>query len=146
MEDEQNLEQENQENNRELKRNKDLSEKVKLTSQERDELAKQKETLEAEKVAISKERDFFKDFNTAASKYPNATEFQEKIKEKVMAGYDMEDAAVSVLAKEGKLTAPVTPKDSPAGGSATTNIPAGEKSVDEMTQEERRAALIKQFG
>lgn len=126
------------------KRIKDLSEKVKLTSTERDDLAKAKETLETEKVALSKERDFFKDFNSATSKYPNANEFQEKIREKVMAGYDMEDATVSVLAKEGKLTSPPAPKpDSPAGGSASTGLKGtAEKPVSEMSRDEKRAALM----
>ena len=41
------------------KRITDLSEKVKLTSEERDSLAKEKNTLQIERDSIAKERDFY---------------------------------------------------------------------------------------
>lgn len=135
---------EGQENiNKTEKRIKDLSEKVKLTSQERDDLTKAKEQLESEKSAALKEVDFYKDFSKSTAQYPASAEFQDKIKEKVMSGYTVEDATVSVLAKEGKLTTPIVPKDSPAGGSATTTIKSGDKTIGEMTQAERREELSK---
>lgn len=119
-----------------------LSEKVILTSKERDELAKVKQELEAKNSDISKERDFYKDFSTNISKYPAAAEYQEKILEKVKVGYSTEDAMVAVLAKEGKLNAEPIQAPTPQfeGGSATTAI-SGDKSLSEMTATEKLAAL-----
>jgi hypothetical protein len=131
------------------KRIKDLSRKVKLTSEERDEKDRLLKEGGEQLATISKERDFFKDFSGNIAKYPQATEYQDAIKDKVMSGYTVEDATVAVLAKEGKLTMevpPLAPKDNPAGGSAITNIGGGEKSISEMSQEERRAALVEALG
>src|SRR5687768_16739682 len=86
------------------KRIRELSNKVKLTSKERDELAQAKQKLEAERDTAQKEVQFYSAFSDVTDKYPNAKEFKYKIKEKVLTGYSMEDAAVAVLAKEGKLT------------------------------------------
>jgi hypothetical protein len=119
-----------------------LSEKVILTSKERDELAAAKLALEGEKASLTKERDFFKDFSTNVSKYPQATAYQEQILEKVKAGYTTEDAMVAVLNKEGKLI-PQEPQGSYAqveGGSAPTTM-EGEKSFDDMKPEEKFAKL-----
>lgn len=119
-----------------------LSEKVILTSKERDELAEAKKQLEAEKSSLEKERDFFKDFSTNVSKYPQATAYQDKILEKVKAGYTTEDAMVAVLNKEGKLI-PQEPQMSQAqveGGSAPTTM-EGEKSFEDMKPEEKFAKL-----
>lgn len=128
------------------KRIKDLSEKVRLTASERDDFAKAKAEAEAKVESAQKDVEFFKNFNTMASKYQGATDFQDKIQEKVKAGYELEDATISILAKEGKYTPPPVvqaPKQSPAGGSATNTIKSGgEKSVGEMTQDERRNFLI----
>jgi hypothetical protein len=123
---------------------KTLSEKVKTTAQERDAEKVKAEKAETKRLEAEKERDFFKDFNTSTAKYPGAAEFQDRIKEKVLAGYDMEDATVSVLAKEGRLTPPAPAKPgSPAGGSATTAMKTGgEKPISEMTREEKRAAIL----
>lgn len=143
------LDQEQDRVNKVEQRIKTLSEKVKMTSQERDELAKAKESLEAEKANISKEVEFYKNFNTLTTKYQGASEYQDKIREKVMAGYDVEDATVAILAKEGKLnqSAPNLPKDFPAGGSATNTIKGeGDKPLGEMTQDEKRAALADREG
>lgn len=127
---------------RQNNRFKDLSDKVKTTAKERDDAAMLAKESESKRLEAEKERDFFKDFSTASSKYQGAAEYQDQILEKVKAGYDVEDAMVSVLAKEGKLTAPIMPKDSPAGGSATTALKGdGEKSVYEMDQAERRKIL-----
>lgn len=127
------------------KRIKSLSEKVKLTSQERDELASAKEKVEAEKAQALKDVDFFKNFNTLTSKYPGSSEFQDKIKEKFNQGYELEDATISELVKAGRFTPPtpeVARKESPAGGSASNTVRSGgEKPLSEMTQAERRKLL-----
>lgn len=117
------------------KRIRDLSGKVKDIATQRD--AEIKARVEAEK-----DRDFFKGFTATTSKYPAAAEFQDKIREKVMAGYDVEDATVSVLAKEGKLVLPKAEQRSPVGGSAITNaVGDGTKAISEMTREEKRKIL-----
>src|SRR3990167_5810275 len=139
------LELDEQENiNKVEKRIKSLSEKVKLTSEERDELKGLNDNLTAEKHTLSKERDFYKGFNQVSAKYPGANEYQDKILEKVNAGYDVEDATISILAKEGKFS-PVVPeieKETAAGGSAATTIKGeGGKTLAEMTQDEKEAAL-----
>ncbi len=119
---------------------KDLSDKVELTAKERDE-------ANTAKLAAEKELDFYKTFSKISSKpeYQFASEFQDKIKEKVLSGYDMEDATISVLGKAGKLGnfTPPLKRDSPVGGSAVNSMVGGaEKSAAEMTQAERRQALI----
>lgn len=133
-------------NNKVEKRIKDLSGKVKTTAEERDAERAKAQQLETEKTAALKDAEFYKNFNTTASKYQGAGEYQDKIREKVMAGYDLEDATISILAKEGKFTPPPTPqlpRESPAGGSAPTQLKSGgAKTVGEMSQEERRAELM----
>jgi hypothetical protein len=131
------------------KRIKSLSEKVKLTSAERDEKDRLLTERDGQLATVTKEKDFYAGFSDSLSKYPNASEYKEKIKEKVMSGYDVEDATVAILAREGKLTTaptPQAPKDNPAGGSATTNTGVGEKSLGEMSKDEKRAALVEKFG
>lgn len=126
------------------KRIKDLSEKVKTASQERDELSKAKAEAETARASAEKERDFFSSFSDMTGKYPGASEYKDAIKEKVLAGYDPEDATVSVLAKEGKLSnyTPPARTESPAGGSASTTMRnEGYKTVGEMTKAEKRAEL-----
>ena len=119
------------------KRIKGLSQKVKVTSDERDKLV-------IERDAAKKEVEFYSSFSNATDKYPLAKDFKDKIKEKVLAGYSVEDATVAVLAKEGKLTATSPETESPAGGSATNPPPTeGSKPLGEMTLEEKRAEVIK---
>jgi hypothetical protein len=133
--------------NKSEKRIKDLSEKVKTTAEERDAERKAKADEEAKRIAAEKDRDFFKDFSTSTAKYPGAAEYQDQIREKVLAGYDVEDATISILAREGRYTpqapTPVAPpKDFPAGGSAVNTIrTGGEKSLGEMTRDEKLQAL-----
>ena len=125
------------------KRIKQLSNKVKLTSEERDELATAKDTAEAERDAAKKEVEFYSSFSDTTDKYPAAKEYKDEIKKKVLAGYTIEDAAVAILAKEGKLTA-AQKVDNPAGGSATnTPLSEGDKPLNEMTREEKRAEVEK---
>lgn len=131
--------------NREKTRNKDLSEKVINTAKERDEAKALADKVEVEKQAALKDVDFYKNFSTVNSKYSGAAEYQDRIKEKVMAGYDLEDATISILAKEGKFNPPVEvkAKESPAGGSAVNTFKAGgEKPVADMTLDEKRNQLI----
>lgn len=120
---------------REDKRIKNLSEKVELTSKERDDFKQKAEKAE-------REAGFYKDFNGMIAKYPQAAELQDKIKEKVMGGYTVADATAAVLVGEGKFTnAPVV--DSPIGGSAINQPQKTNKSASEMTQAERLEALRK---
>ena len=119
-----------------------LSEKAKA-EEERDKTLKALEKQKAETEALKKDIEFNKNFNTVSSKYQGASEYQDKIKELTNKGYDLEDATVAVLNKEGKFNptqAPV-PKESPAGGSSATQVTKGSKSVSEMTQDERRELL-----
>lgn len=131
------------------KRIKSLSEKVRLTSEERDELARAKEQAELEKSGAIKERDFYASFADATAKYPEANTFKDSIKEKVMSGYTVEDATVAVLAKEGKLQnyTPPVEKETVAGGSAVNQpLQGGTKPLGEMTREEKRAMLLEAEG
>ena len=127
------------------KRIKSLSEKVKLTSEERDEIKGLNEKLNSEKESMSKERDFYKGFNAISTKYQGASEYQDKIFEKVKAGYDVEDATISILAKEGKYTptVAVAERERAAGGSASIGMTNNDgKSPKEMSQDERHAELL----
>lgn len=142
--DELDLEQ-NEITNKAEERIKTLSSKVKETSQERDAAKAAQEASEAARLAAEKDRDFYAALPDVATKYPGSLEYKDKIKEKVGAGYTVEDAAVAVLNAEGKLT-PSTPPPPPpqpaAGGSAVNNLGTGTKSVAEMTQQERRQGLV----
>lgn len=114
-----------------------------------EEDTKARTIAEAKTSAIEKDLGFYKGFNQVTSKYQGAGEYQDKIREKVLAGYDVEDATVAVLAKEGKLQAPaqaVQIKETAAGGSATNTVPQAEKSVAEMSQAERKAKLAEALG
>jgi hypothetical protein len=119
-----------------------LSEKVILTSKERDAEVEARKKVEAERDSILKEKEFYKDFSVNVAKYPGASEYQDRILEKVRSGYSTEDAMVSVLAKEGKLSSP--PAQQPyvqvEGGSAPT-ISGSNKSLRDMTKAEKLSAL-----
>lgn len=122
-----------------------LSEKVIITSKERDE-ANAKLQAEAEaRTNAEKERDFYKGFSTSISKYPHASEYQDKILEKVKSGYDVEDAMVAVLAKEGRLNMSSAPVQQPIGqveGGSAPTITEGSKTLQDMSPEEKFAALV----
>src|SRR5258708_25430435 len=136
IDDEQEIQEEEKKPARSDNRFKDLSDKVETAAKERDEAKAIAETAQ-------KEVEFYKGFSKVSSKYEGAGDYQDKILEKVNAGYDLEDATISVLAKAGKLTNAPEPRESPAGGSATTAMKSGdEKPLGEMTQAEKRAALI----
>jgi hypothetical protein len=118
---------------------KELSEKVRLTSEERDEKARLLDTT-------TRERDFYASFTDVVATNPAAKDHKDAILEKVKGGYTPEDATFAVLGKAGLLggTQPQPQTQmSPAGGSATTTVQPGEKPMAEMSQAERRAALAK---
>ena len=126
------------------KRINSLSEKLGTTEKEKAELAKAKDEAEAKATAAQKDADFFKGFNQISSKYQGAGEYQDKIREKVMSGYDMEDAAISILAKEGKYQplAPEVKREMAAGGSAAIGInQMADKPLEKMTRAELRSQL-----
>lgn len=138
------LDLENEEINRAEKRIKDLSSKVRETSEERDTLKAQAEAAEAAKIAAESKVEFLNSFSDVSAKYQGANDFRTEIEEKVQKGYSIEDATVSVLNAQGKLipqveTVPLVPA---AGGSAPITLPDGSaKGAGEMTQAERREAL-----
>ena len=121
-----------------------FAEKLKTSEQEKADLATKEAEARQQAESAEKERDFFKGFNSLSAKYPGASDYQDKIWEKVQSGYDAEDAAIAILAKEGKYTPEPKKEESggAAGGSAATSIvDTGDKTPAEMTQEERRAHL-----
>lgn len=129
------------------KRIEKLSEKVKLTSKERDDLDRLNKEKDAEIANLKKDIDFRNSFGTVLTKYPDVSTHQDKVKELVSKGYSIDDAAVSVLIAEGKYTPPkretTSNMSSPAGGSAPIQpITGGEKSVSDMTRDEKRAKLL----
>lgn len=119
-----------------------VEDRMRNLSNAKNEAEKKATELEAKQKEVERERDFFKDFSGSISKYPAANEFQDAIKEKVMSGYTVEDATVSVLAKEGKLQNQAPQRQSPAGGSASNQMQSGgAKSYSEMTRDERRQQI-----
>jgi len=131
--------------NRTEERIKNLSSKAKEAYSERDEAKAKADEAEAARLSAEKERDFYQSFSTHAAKFPQATEHMDAIKEKVMAGYAPEDAIVSVLNTEGKLSpqeAVQAPVGQAAGGSAATNVAVGDRPAGEMSREEMRQALL----
>lgn len=120
-----------------------LSEKLGISEKEKSDLAKAKEDEALARQNAEKERDFFKGFSQVSSKYQGATEYQDQIWEKVKAGYDIEDAAVSILNKEGKLVTPPPERESAAGGSASTGIiDLSDKPLKNMSRDELRSQLL----
>lgn len=120
-----------------------LTETLKTEREEKAKSDQAKADAEARAIAAEKERDFYSSFSDSTSQYPQASEYKDAIKEKVLAGYSVEDATVSVLAKEGKLTSAPQPRENIAGGSATNAMQAqGDKSIRDMERAEKRAALI----
>jgi len=134
------------EEDRNQKRFKDLSQKVKDTATERDEANAAREEAQRLAAEAAKERDFYAEYSDVAVQYPNAKEYKDDIKSKVLAGYTVEDATIAVLAKNGKLTTtyevPPAPEISnPAGGSAA-NSNVGGRSTQNMSMADMRAALM----
>ena len=126
------------------KRIKDLSEKVRLTAEERDAEKRKLEEESTKASGLQKEVEFLNSFGDQLSKHPEASPYRDKIKEKVLKGYSVEDATISTLASEGKLNPREVQVDNVAGGSATVNQPitGGQKKPSEMTRDEKRVALL----
>lgn len=128
--------------------NKEKKEEIKAEV-ENPEIKNIKSTLEKseqEKSQMKKEISdlkFTNDFNAVAVTYPHAREFGDKIHEKVMQGYSVEDATVSVLAKENKLiTADQIKEEENKGkglGGSADNVrfdkSSKEKSLDELKKD-----------
>ena len=130
------------------KRIKQLSEKVRLTSEERDEKDNLLKAESEKRAAAERERDFYASFSDTVASNPAAKDHKDEILGKVKSGYTIQDATFAVLGAAGKLGGTVvTPPEtqSPAGGSATTNASITDKKVTEMTQAERRAILEKEL-
>lgn len=123
---------------------KQLSKKISLTTEElveKDRLLKEESTKSTE---FQKERDFYVGFSDVVSTNPLAKDHKDEILTKFKSGYSLEDATFAVLGKAGKLASQAPePTPSPIGGSAPTAIPqGGVKTPQEMSQSERKAALI----
>lgn len=123
-----------------------LSEKVELTSKERDEKDKLIQERDEKIATLEKENTFNSGFVDVLASHSAAKDHKDEIKAKVMAGYSVEDATYAVLGKAGKLGATLETPTQVAGGPSAVNTPqTGEKSVADMTQAERREALAKQL-
>lgn len=125
-----------------------LSEKVELTSKERDELKGLVGQRDSEIATLKKENEFNSGFADMLGAHPLAKDHKDDIKAKVLAGYSVEDATFAVLGKVGKLGTQDVSQPQVAGGSATTPITSSqtEKTVAEMSLAEKREALLKQLG
>lgn len=121
-----------------------LSEKVELTSRERDEKDKLYKEQGEKLSNLEKENSFNSGFADVLSSHSAAKDHKDDIKAKVLSGMSVEDATFAVLGKAGKLGNPTPqPVTSPAGGSAPNQIQGdATKSIAEMTHEEKRSALL----
>lgn len=132
--------------NKTEERIKNLSSKVREKAQETQTEREGREAAEARAETAEKRAEFLESFSDVSTKYPGATEFKTQIEERVQKGYSIEDAAVAVLASEGKFTpsqdvAPTT--DSTIGGSAATPSLSGEnRPFSEMSRDEKREKLL----
>lgn len=118
-----------------------LNKRAKDAEEAKAQAEKAKQEADAKIAQMEKENNFLSSFSDATAKFPSASEYKDKIKEKVMTGYSVDDATVAILHAEGKLSS--TPKmDNVAGGSAPTQITQNaNKPLNEMTRDERWGAL-----
>ncbi len=115
-----------------------ISDKKEAEAKVEEAVKKQTET-EAKLAQMEKDTQFLNSFTDVTAKFPTASEYKDKIREKVMSGYSVDDATISILHAEGKLSS--TPNmGNIAGGSAPNQI-IGQKTVQEMSSTERWAAL-----
>lgn|SRR3990167_313353 len=99
---------------------------------------KARQEAEAKLVSMEKETSFLNSFSDVTAKFPTASEYKDKIKEKVMSGYSVDDATVAILHAEGKLTSSPVQSGNVAGGSAPNQITnQANKTVKEMSSSER---------
>lgn len=126
------------------KRIKDLSGKVKSASEERDAANTAREAADAKAAEAEKRAQFAEQFSDVVVQNPAAKDFKADIQAKVLGGYTLQDATYAVLGAAGKLGQPAVERKSPSGGSADNSAiqNTGTKTVAEMTQAERRAALV----
>ena len=126
------------------KRIKDLSEKVRLTAEERDAEKHKLDEFTSKNSELQRERDFYASFSDVVSTNPAAKDHKEDILAKVKSGYTVEDATFAVLGKAGKLSQPEVAVESPAGGAAAVNQPitGASKKISEMSRDEKRNALV----
>lgn len=126
------------------KRIRQLSGKVKEEAEAKAAAEQAKAEAEAKAKEAEQRAAFAEGFADVLSTHPAAKDFKADIQSKVMGGMALEDATFAVLGKAGKLGAPAPePAPSPAGGSASVAPPqGGAKSPMQMTQEERRQALL----
>jgi len=117
-----------------VKEEAEAREKAEATAKEATEKAAQAERL----------AQFSEGFVDIVAENPAAKEFKDQIKEKVLNGMSIQDAKFAVLGAAGKLGQALTVEVAPTGGSAPTSIPqtGATKTVEQMTREEKRAALI----
>lgn len=126
-----------------ITRFKEVSKKQIESAQENAKLAEEKAKLEIERDSANKEMSFYKDFSAVSGKYQGASEHTDEIKTKVLAGYTLEDATVSVLNKAGKLTPARMETSMPAGGSSSNpSFQPKTKSIQESSKDELRQAII----
>lgn len=138
------IDQDIENSNKVEKRIKDLSEKVRTTSEERDAGKRNLEESLAKNAELQRERDFYAGFADVLSVNPMAKDHRDEILTKVKGGYTVEDATYAVLGKAGKLGQPKIEVENPAGGAAaaTQPITGGQKSVSELSHDEKRAKLL----
>lgn len=114
----------------------DLSSKVKIASEERDAAL-------AKVEAAEKKAAFAEGFVDVIAANPAAKDHKVDIEAKFASGYTLQDATFAVLGAAGKLGAPKVDRQPVAGGSASTNVTVqADKAIDQMTREEKRAALV----
>ena len=131
---------------RSQQRIKQLSDKVELTAKERDELKTIREQDQKKIAELERENTFNSGFADVISTHTAAKDHKDAIKEKVMAGYSIEDATFEVLGKAGKLgKVQESTVTDVAGGSATTTPQSTQKEPKDMNQSERRDVLSKEL-
>lgn len=121
-----------------------LSDKVKQEAQEKEKAQGEVKAHQERITLLEKEANFLKEFSKLTSKHPEASNFQDQILERVNKGMDAEEATVAVLYKEGKLgnaPAPTPTAPHPEGGSAMTQLPETDKTLNDMSVSEKRTAL-----
>lgn len=125
---------------------KELSDKVELTAKERDEIKVLREKDQKKISELEGENAFNSSFADMLGLHPAAKDHKDAIKEKVLAGYSVEDATFAVLGKAGKLGGAFeSTAQEVAGGSSPTTPQSGQKTIKDMTQAERREELAKEL-
>lgn len=120
-----------------------LSEQERKYSLEIEDREKKMEKLQKE----IEEARFEIDFSNELPKYPHAAQYKEEIKEYMNKGLAVSEATLIVLGKHNKLVTSDQMKKAEVenlslGGSAPNLKISREKNPEEMTQAERRNALI----